>query len=175
METKGKGKRPQLEDSDENVVDLNRLVAQKLKAEMSGNFELVRELEEKISKASKTSQTRSKAEDRKVRKVDEDMSIAQMVEHEKLASSTEFEEELAKRMAKTSRFSTRSEDQEEFTDQFAAPSGQARREKCQCTKRNILHLGGSSAWSECRNAAGFVWILDRPTRAYCWRMDITHT
>lgn len=103
--------------------DLNRLMARKMKAEMQGDYELARRLEESISKAQKSAPQQSKIQlnhrDFKSRgPVSDDATISKMVEHERLAPTHELDEELARRIAKTSRFSDRRDGMEEFSDRF---------------------------------------------------------
>lgn len=101
------------------VEDLNKLTARKLKAEMMGDFETVRKLDEQIKTASIVPKQILLPRERQERgPISDEADIAKMVEHERLASRSELDEELARKIAKTSRFSDRPEGMEEFGDRF---------------------------------------------------------
>ncbi len=90
-------------------VDVNKLTALKIKAELIGDFENARKYEDQIKAASKAA-----AEPQKVtllltetynrRRAEDDMTISEMVRHEKLASSREFDSEFGARIAGNKRF-----------------------------------------------------------------------
>lgn len=116
------------------VEDLNKLTARKLKAEMMGDFETVRKLEEQIKLASATPKqtltlTLLPRELKEKGPVGDEASIGKMVEHERLASRSELDEELARKIAKNSRFSDRPEGMEEFGDRFGESSSSSRPSK----------------------------------------------
>lgn len=92
-------------------VNVNKLAALKMKAELRGDFEAVRRLEEQIKVASQSSPPANPAkvtllptETYNRRRPEDDMTIAEMVRHEKLASSREFDTEFSSRVTGNKRF-----------------------------------------------------------------------
>lgn len=129
--------------------DRNKLMAQKLKAEMMGDIELARQIEVKLKRqpmpsnnanpgSAQSEPFRPKRLNNNGRQED-DGSIFKLLEHEKLAPTTEFDDELARKIAKTSRYSDRPEDVEDFSDRFDQPGRKKDRKEADIeeTRRRI--------------------------------------
>ena len=104
------------------TIDVNKLTALKMKAELRGDFESARKYEEQIQAASKAASDPRKVtllptEAYNKRRADDDMTIAEMVRHEKLASSREFDREFESRIAGNKRFK---DDLESLDEQVAS-------------------------------------------------------
>lgn len=94
------------------VEDVNKLMAKKMKAELAGDFETSRHLEDQITKL-KQEQSQPKPKDKLTllpsetynkRKAEKDMSIAELMRHEKLSSSKEFDREMERGITGNKRF-----------------------------------------------------------------------
>ena len=92
------------------IEDVNKLMAKKMKAELSGDFETSRRLEDQITKL-KQEQEKPKekltllpSETYNKRKAEKDMSIAELLRHEKLSSSKEFDREMERGITGNKRF-----------------------------------------------------------------------
>lgn len=89
------------------AMDVNKLTALKMKADLRGDFESARKYEEQIRAATfaeKEKVTLLPTETYKRRRADDDMTIAEMVRHEKLSSSREFDREFSARITGNKRF-----------------------------------------------------------------------
>lgn len=91
------------------AVDVNKLTAQRMKAEFKGDFETARRLEAQIEAAKKSASAPQKVtllptETYSRRRAEDEMTIAEMVRHEKLASNKEFDREFGARIAGNKRF-----------------------------------------------------------------------
>ncbi len=87
--------------------DINKLIAKKMKAELSDDFETSRRLEEEIKKyheKPKEKLTLLPSETYNKRKAEKNMTIAEMVRHEKLTSFKEFDRELERGISGNKRF-----------------------------------------------------------------------
>ena len=90
--------------------DLNKLMAKKMKAELVGDFEASRQLEGQIkliqSQPSKPKEilTLLPSETYNKRQAGKDMSIAELVRHEKLSNSKEFDTEMERGITKNKKF-----------------------------------------------------------------------
>jgi hypothetical protein len=116
------------------VEDLNKLTAKKLKAEMMGDHEAVRKIDDQIRAATVApKQVLLPRELKNKGAVGDGASISTMVEHELLASRSELDEELARKITKSSRFSDRPEGLEEFSDRFGESKPNDRRSSSRST------------------------------------------
>lgn len=93
------------------VEDVNKLMAKKMKAELAGDFETSRRIEDQLSKLKQDHVVKHKekltllpSETYNKRKAEKDMSIAELLRHEKLASSKEFDREMEKGITGNKRF-----------------------------------------------------------------------
>lgn len=93
------------------VEDVNKLMAKKMKAELAGDFETSRLLEDRITKLKQEEQVKPKtkltllpAETYNKRKAEKDMSIAELLKHEKLANAKEFDREMERGITGNKRF-----------------------------------------------------------------------
>lgn len=92
------------------VEDVNKLMAKKMKAEMTGDFETVRKIEEQLNLQIKAqSKPKEKltllpSETYNKRKAENDMSITELLRHEKLSNSKEFDREMERGIAGNKRF-----------------------------------------------------------------------
>ena len=91
--------------------DLNKLMAKKMKAELAGDFEAARTLEEQIKVIQSGNSAKPKdvltllpTETYNKRKAEKDMTIAELVRHEKLSNSKEFDSEMEKGITRNKRF-----------------------------------------------------------------------
>jgi hypothetical protein len=123
--------------------DVNKLMAKKLKAELSGNYELARSLEQQIERASKAKQQAPKERatllprEQHIQPVSDSDDIRKMLEHERLASSTEFDEELAGKISKNARYGDRMEDLEEMSDRFGEQPRKTVSKDAEAVKRQV--------------------------------------
>lgn len=139
-------KRPYLTETREDAPieeDVNKLVAKKMKAELSGNHELARSLEQQIERASKAKQTSKERvtllpREQPRQPVSDSDDIRKMLEHERLAVPNEFDKELAGKISKNARYGDRMEDLEEMSDRFGEkPHGKTRSKDAEAVKRQV--------------------------------------
>jgi hypothetical protein len=92
--------------------DVNKLMAKKMKAELEGDYETSRHIEDQITKL-KQDQAKPKPKEKLTllpsetynkRKAEKDMSIAELLRHEKLASSKEYDREMERGITGNKRF-----------------------------------------------------------------------
>lgn len=115
--------KPEPAEADEAVglADLNRLVARKIKAEMMGNYEEAQELGRRLSvshaaaRSPPPKRAAPRPEDlRRLEETEEGDSVRKMAEHERLAATSELDDELARRIGRSGRFA----DLEEFSERY---------------------------------------------------------
>lgn len=97
------------DDSSKSVSteDVNKLTARKMKAELAGDFEMVRKLEAQLTELARPRTERLTllpGETYSRHQTERDMTIADMVRHEKLATRDEFDCELRGKIAGNKRF-----------------------------------------------------------------------
>ncbi len=146
--------------------DVNKLTARKLKAEMMGDLEQARQLDEQISAiaSKKTKGIIPRHELKPVGHIEEKADLRAMVEHEKRANKDEFDQELARKITKSSRFSTRQEDLEDFSDRYGESSSKKTKIDPDEVKRRIA-LGNYKKMERMQRNCWFCLDSDRADKS----------
>lgn len=159
-------------------VDVNKLAAQKMKAELSGDFETARRLEAQIDAAKKAASAPQKVtllptETYSKRRAEDEMTIAEMVRHEKLASNKEFDREFGAKITGNKRFR---DDLESLDEQVATKMGSNKHVNFNATSNALKdYQKAEKIASECwfctdsprfKHEGGEAWIIARGSFCY---------
>lgn len=159
-------------------VDVNKLTAQKMKAELKGDFETARKLEVQIEAAKKAASAPQKVtllptETYSRRRAEEEMTIAEMVRHEKLASNKEFDREFGARITGNKRFR---DDLDSLDEQVADKIGSSKQFNLDANANALKdYQKAEKIASECwfctesqrfKHEGGEAWIIARGSFCY---------
>jgi hypothetical protein len=150
--------------------DINKLIAKKMKAEMAGDYETSRKIEEQIQKQG---QIKSKEKEKLTllpsevyskRRADDEMTIAEMVKHERLTTSKEFDREIERSISGNKKFKDDLDSLDEQLDRSISNSTTASSSSktFDCRAQSIEHYSKrENIMKKCHNCTEF----ERPSRS----------